>query len=94
MISWPGAGGLEIKQLLGQVLGGLVGDGAPQENLPLREELALDLGADRAGGLVDHGLFAFLFILVVETRGDSRILVLMEVGGRHRRQTVARKPAV
>ncbi len=66
--------GFQIQELFGDVFGGFVGDRAPEENLPLIQELALDHHRDR--GVLSCHLRRFLFVLL--------IIVIVIVEMRHR----------
>ena len=66
--------GFQIQELFGDVFGGFVGDRAPEENLPLIQELPLDHHRDR--GVLSCHLRRFLFVLL--------IIVIVNVEMRHR----------
>ncbi len=66
--------GFQIQELFGDVFGGFVGDRAPEENLPLIQELPLDHHRDR--GVLSCQLRRFLFVLL--------IIVIVIVEMRHR----------
>ena len=71
--------GVEICMVIGggNIFRGLIGDGAPQENFPLREKFLLDQRSDRRGILSTIRRFIILVIVC------ARVVVLesrLEVG--------------
>src|SRR5664280_1479970 len=62
---------LKVQELLAHVLGRLVGDRAPEENLPRIEELPLNEGAYTGGSLRGLRLLPGVVLLVVEAGGQA-----------------------
>ncbi len=63
-----GSLGFEVEEFLGDILGGLVGDGAPEEDLTVIEKLFLDEHGDGRGGFFGDvvGLLVVVIFVVVE----------------------------
>jgi hypothetical protein len=62
---FAGRGGLEIEEALGDVLGGFVSDGAPEEDLTLLEEALLNQRSDGRSMLAGQVVVFLLLIVIV-----------------------------
>lgn len=87
---FTGAFGFQVEQLFGDVLCGLVRDGAPEKNFPLFYELVLDAGGQRGGvflyGSVGFVVLLVLVVIVICARGEGLFKTGMVAGEmRHRK---------
>ena len=85
----PGRDALEIEQLLGEVLGRLVGHGAPEENLPLLEEFLLHEHGHGCVAVPGRGGLVLVVVLIIVGAGKRGGETGLEIVKMHRPPTLA-----